>query len=219
MFRFFDVPFPSRHPAALACLLLALLLFTQFLLAAPVVAGESPGQKVREHSELLLRTIDERRAEFRQSPALLQEFIRREGEQLFDRDYSARLVLGRHGRQADEAEVGAFAEALTNNLLNRYSLALLDIDTGIIVKIKAETPLQGGRIIRVATEIERRGGQPVPVDYLFRETAEGWRAFDVIVEGVSYVQTYRNQFDELLRRDSLPTLTQRLADGSLSVRD
>jgi phospholipid transport system substrate-binding protein len=209
------LPIPSFPPrgARLACLLLAL--------AAPLLslAAESPGQKVLEHSELLLRTIDERRAEFRQSPAKLQQFIRVEGEDLFDRDYSARLVLGRHGRQIDDAEVRAFAEALTDNLLNRYASALLDIDTGIKVRIKAETPLQQGRIIRVATEIERRGGAPVPVDYLFREGDEGWRAFDVIVEGVSYVQTYRNQFDELLRRDTLPVLTQRLADGSLSVRD
>jgi phospholipid transport system substrate-binding protein len=181
--------------------------------------AESPGTMVREHSELLLSTIDNRRAEFRQQPELLKAFIRGEMEQLFDRDYSARLVLGRHARQSDDAQIVAFAEALTNNLLNRYGAALLDIDTGLNVKIKAETPLQGGRIIRVATEIERRGGQPVPVDYLFRENSEGWRAFDVIVEGVSYVQTYRNQFDELLRRDSLPVLTQRLADGSLKVRE
>jgi phospholipid transport system substrate-binding protein len=200
---------------------LLLIRMTLLLLAAlaplAVAAEESPGQQVKAHSQLLLQTIDQRRAEFRQSPALLQAFIREEAEQLFDRDYSARLVLGRHGRDADPAEISAFAEALTNNLLNRYGSALLDIDTGVNVRIRAETPLQGGRIIRVATEIERRGGAPVPVDYLFRETAQGWRAFDVIVEGVSYVQTYRNQFDQLLRRDSLATLTDRLAQGSLNV--
>jgi phospholipid transport system substrate-binding protein len=190
------------------------------LAAAPVLAGErTPGEMVRTHSELILNTLDQRRAEFRQQPSLLQAFIREEMERLFDRDYSARLVLGRHARSASDAQVGAFGEALSNNLLNRYGSALLDIDPGVNVKIRAENLLQNGRITRVATEIERRGGAPVPVDYLFRETTDGWRAFDVIVEGVSYVQTYRNQFDELLRRDSIDTLTARLADGSLSVRD
>lgn len=187
-------------------------------LAAPALAtGNTPSQMVKSHSEAILTTLDQRREEFRKSPALLQAFIRTEMDQLFDRDYSARLVLGRHSREAAPEQVSAFGEALSNNLLNKYGNALLDIDPGVNVKVKAETPLQNGRTIRVATEIERRGGAPVPVDYMFRDTGNGWRAFDVIVEGVSYVQTYRNQFDELLRRDSLETLTARLADGSLDV--
>jgi phospholipid transport system substrate-binding protein len=198
-------------------LLSSLLLFAA---AAPATAGsESPSQMVKAHSEAILTTLDQRRAEFRRSPALLQAFIRTEMDLLFDRDYSARMVLGRHSREARPEQISAFGEALSNNLLNRYGSALLDIDPGVNVKIKAETPLQNGRTIRVATEIERRGGAPVPVDYLFRDTGNGWRAFDVIVEGVSYVQTYRNQFDELLRREQLDTLTTRLADGSLSVAD
>jgi phospholipid transport system substrate-binding protein len=199
-----------------------LMLFTLLLALAPLVlarAADSPGQLVKVHSQLLLDTIDQRRAEFRQSPSALHDFLRVEMEQMFDRDYSARLVLARHGRQASPAEIRAFADALTNNLVNRYGSALLDIDTGVNVKIRAETPLREGRMMRVATEIDRRGGPPVPVDYLFHQAEAGWRVFDVIVEGVSYVQTYRNQFDELLRRESLASVTQKLADGSLSVRD
>jgi phospholipid transport system substrate-binding protein len=199
-----------------------LMLFTLLLVLAPLAsarAADTPGQLVKVHSQLLLDTIDQRRAEFRQTPSALHDFLRVEMEQMFDRDYSARLVLARHGRQASPEEIRAFADALTNNLVNRYGSALLDIDTGVNVKIRAETPLREGRMMRVATEIDRRGGPPVPVDYLFHKVEDRWRVFDVIVEGVSYVQTYRNQFDELLRRESLASVTQKLATGSLSVAE
>jgi len=197
-------------------LLIALCLL---LAAAPVAASPTPGALVQAHSQKILNELDANREAFRAAPDRLQQFIRTEMDKLFDRDYSARLVLGRHSRSADPQQISAFGEALTNNLLNRYGSALLDVDPGLKVRVRAETPLRDGTLMRVATEIERRNGQAVPVDYMFRQTDDGWRAFDVIVEGVSYVQTYRNQFDELLRRDSLQAVTTRLADGSLSVAD
>ncbi len=186
---------------------------------AQATPGDSPSALVKTHSEQILQALDARRAEFRRSPETLQQFIRSELEELFDRDYSARLVLGRHSRSASPDQVQAFGVALTDNLLDRYGNALLDVDPGLTVRIRGETPLQDGRLVRVATEVERRSGAPVPVDYMFRQTDDGWRAFDVIVEGVSYVQTYRNQFDELLRHEKLDAVTARLADGTLSVRE
>ena len=85
------------------------------------------------------------------------------------------------------------------------------------MRIKGETPLREGAIVRVATEIDRPGGAPVLIDYLFRDTDAGWKVFDVIVEGISYVQTYRTQFAELLRRKSLAQVTAELRDGTIDV--
>ena len=187
------------------------------LLSLPTTASTTPGALVAERSESVLKALYDRRDEFRADNAKLHAFVEAELSGLFDRQYSARLVLARHARGAHPKQVDAFAEALTSNLLRRYGDALLDVDPGLKVAIKSETPLRGGKIVRVATEILRRSGAPVPVDYLFHETAEGWRAFDVIVEGVSYVQTYRNRFDGELRSDSLVDVTARLASGALSA--
>lgn len=195
-------------------------LFLAFLLLAaglPAKAGPEtgPGDLVAERSRAVLAALAERREAFRKDPEALHAFVREQLDSVFDRDYSARLVLGRNGRDVDAEKLAAFADALTRNLLRRYGDALLEVDPGLEVRVKAETPLRGGRIVRVATEIQRRSGPPVPVDYLFHQTAAGWRAFDVIVEGVSYVQTYRSQFDQLLRSESLDSLTAKLARGEI----
>jgi phospholipid transport system substrate-binding protein len=197
----------------------ALILGGLIMLLAGLAQAEAggPGELVEARSRAVLKELSLRRDEFKGDPSSLHDFVRGELSAIFDREYSARLVLGRHSRGLPADKISAFADALTENLLKRYGDALIDVDPGLEVEVKSETPLRGGKIIRVSSEVVRRSGPPVPVDYLFRETASGWLAFDVIVEGISYVQTYRSQFDELLRSESIDTLTAKLASGQIAA--
>ena len=180
-------------------------------------AQERPKDIVAERTDAVLKTLVEKREQFQADSQALDRFVEGELDRIFDREYSARLVLGRHSRGADPEQISAFAEALTQNLLRKYGAALLDADPSIDVKVLQETELRDGQMIRVATEIHRRGGAPVPVDYMFRAGDGSWKAFDVIVEGVSYVQTYRTQFDEQLRNQTLQQVTDRLRRGEIDV--
>ena len=189
------------------------------LLAAAGLAAAStrPSAIVQERTQIVLKRLVEQRAEFSADRAKLDAFVEGELDALFDREYSARLVLGRHSRNADPAKVSAFADALVKSLLNKYGAAMLDADSNLDIRIAGETELRGGQIVRVASEIHRRGGAPVKIDYLFRQVGEQWLVFDVIVEGVSYVQTFRTQFDERLRRQSLDEVIEGLNRGEIDV--
>lgn len=192
---------------------LTLLLFA----SAAAAANVRPAAIVEERTQSVLTALVEQRAEFSADRGKLNAFVESELDALFDREYSARLVLGRHSRGADPAKVSAFADALVKSLLNKYGAALLDADPSLDIKVAGETELRGGQIVRVASEIHRRGGAPVKVDYLFRPVGEQWLVFDVIVEGVSYVQTFRTQFDERLRRQNLDQVIEGLNRGEIDV--
>ena len=69
--------------------------------------------------------------------------------------------------------------------------------------------------MRVSSELLRSGGEPIPVDYLMRQSGGTWKVFDVMVEGVSYVQTYRSQFDAPLRQKSIAQVAADLRAGTL----
>ena len=197
-------------------LLAGLLLAT--LASLPAVASARPGAIVEERTRSVLGALVEQREAFSADRARLDQFVESELDELFDREYSARLVLGRHGRGLEPAKVSAFADALIKSLLKRYGEALLEADPSLEVRVTGETDLRGGQIVRVASEILRRGGAPVKVDYLFRPVGEEWRVFDVIVEGVSYVQTFRTQFDERLRRQSIDQVIEGLNRGEIDVQ-
>lgn len=207
---------PSLLFAAVALACAPALSFAQADAAATAPAA-SASKVVLDNSTRLLTTLEARRAEFRADPAALNAFVRSEFDQLFDRNLSARLVLGIHARGASDADVKLFADALAENLLQRYGTSLLDFDGRPQVRVKSETALPGGRGVKVATELLRANGSPVPVDYLLRNTSGQWKVFDVMIEGISYVQTFKNQFDPVLRQKSIAQVATELRAGKLQA--
>ncbi len=185
--------------------------------AATATTQGTPSQLVLANATRVIATLDKRRAEFRGNRTALNKFISSEFNAMFDRDYAARLVLGRHGRGASEADVKLFADALADSLMARYGQSLLDFDTGLKVRVKSETPLRNGAIVKVSSEFLRSGGQSTPVDYLMRKTGADWQVFDVMVEGVSFVQTFRTQFDAPLSQKSIPQVAADLRAGKLQA--
>ena len=180
-------------------------------------ATASPSQLVLDNSQRVLTTLEKRRGEFTKNRSALRNFVSGEFTSMFDRDYAARLVLGVHGRGASDADVKLFADALADNLTSRYGTSLLDFNTKLRVRIKSESPLPGNRGVKVSSEMLRDGGDPIPVDYLIRNVGGQWKAFDVMIEGISYVQTFKNQFDGPLRQKSIAQVAADLRAGKMQA--
>jgi len=184
---------------------------------ATAVATASPSQMVLDNSQRVLSTLEQRRAEFTKNRTALRQFVSSEFSKMFDRDYAARQVLGRHARGASDADVKLFADALADNLMQRYGDSLLNFNTRLRVRVKSETVLPRGLGVKVASEMLRQGGEPVPVDYLMRKSGGTWKVFDVMVEGVSFVQTFRQQFDAELTHKSIKQVAADLRSGQLQA--
>ena len=177
----------------------------------------TPSELVLDNTQRVLTTIEERRAEFTNDRAALEAFVKSEFETMFDNDYSARQVLGRHGRGADEADIAYFSDALASSLLRRYGSSLLDFNTRLQVRIVSENALPRGLGVRVASELTRQGGEPIPVTYLMRQSGGQWKVFDVQVEGVSFVSTFRRQFDNELQNKSIRQVADELRSGRVQA--
>lgn len=185
--------------------------------AGTKVAAGSPSAIVLNSSTTILNTIEQRRPEFSKNRAALTTFVDQQFGTLFDANYAARLVLGRYGRGASNAEVEAFGDALQSSLMRRYGSALLDFNTQLQIRIKNERAVKDGAIVAVNAEYLRKGGAPVNVIYLFRKSGSQWKAFDVSFEGVSMVQTFRDQFAGPLQRKSISQVTADLRAGKISA--
>jgi len=185
--------------------------------AAANATQATPSKLVLENSERILSTLESRRAEFQKNPAALRQFVSSEFNSMFDRDYAARQVLGRHGRGASDADIKAFGDALADNLMQRYGSSLLNFNTQLRVRVKSETPLPRGLGVKVASEMLRSDGDAIPVDYLMRQSGGTWKVFDVMVEGVSFVQTFRQQFDQELQNKSIAQVAAELRKGQLNA--
>ena len=193
------------------------VVFAQAKPAAATTTNGTPSQLVLSNASRIVATLEKRRAEFSKDRAALRSYVSTEFNAMFDRNYAGRLVLGRHGRGAPDAEVKLFSDALAESLMSRYGAALLDFDSGLKVRVKAETPLRGGAIVKVSSEFLRGSGEPIPVDYLMHKVGSTWKVFDVMVEGVSFVQTFRSQFDAPLSRKTIPQVAADIRAGKLQA--
>jgi phospholipid transport system substrate-binding protein len=70
----------------------------------------------------------------------------------------------------------------------------------------------------VRTLVMRSSGAAVPVDYRMRKTEAGWKAFDVIIEGISYVKNYRSDLGAEVSQKGLDAVIARLEHDGLNVQ-
>ena len=208
-------------PALLASALFATTPLLASAQTAPAAASAQQGQAGRvvlDASSRILSTLQQRKSEFSSNPQALRSYIDSELNRTFDREYAARLVLGVHARGAADADVTLFANAMADNLMQRYGSALLNIQGKPSFRLKGESALPGNRGVRVATELLRSGGEPpTPVEYMMRNVNGQWKIFDVNIEGISYVQTFRNQFDAPLRQKGIKQVAAELRSGSMQA--
>ena len=192
----------------LGCVLAVLVLFT----TAPLALADTPtpDQVVQGIADDLGKAIDGRKEELRRDPDKLIKLI--DGLLLphFDIDYASILVLGPYARSATPAQRARFAKAFYNSIAHRYAEGLLNYTRGRVRVLPTRGDLSDKRTI-ARTQVVLDDGKTVSVDYAFRKTRDGeWKAYDVIIEGISYVTNYRNQVSAEIAKSSLDALTTRL---------
>ena len=200
--------------AARAMLVMSLLALATGLAAQ---ADKGPIEIVRETTNTLFQLVDENREKYENNIQVLRDDIRPILLAEVDTLYSGRLILGRSARGMEQEKVEEFSDALSNLLIRRYADGLLDFRTRDQVEIR---PLAGNnteRMTRVRTRVTLDNNEQAPVDYVFRKTDEGWKIYDVIVEGISYVTTFRNQIGEQIRQEGFDATLEDLQSGDLEV--
>jgi phospholipid transport system substrate-binding protein len=198
------------------------VLFALSLLSPVVhsdIASNDPVEVVRLAAGNILADLDQNREKFTADPALLRDVVRADLMPLIDLEYSARLILGKTGRGASPEQLAAFSDAMSNVLINRYAEGLLEFHSSEQLEVM---PMKGNntdKLTRVRTRVKLNNGGFAPVDYAFHKTPEGWKAFDVTVEGISYVITFRNQIVPRVESDGIDKVTADIMAGNVNLNE
>lgn len=192
--------------------LLSLLAVLMLFAAVPAAqaAATDPNAVVQGIADDLGKALEGRKEELRNDRDKLIKLI--DGIVLphFDIDYASILVLGQNARSATPEQRTRFAKAFYKSIAHRYAEGLLNYTRGRINISPYKGELNDKRSL-VRTEVILDDGKRVPVDYAFRKTKDGeWKAYDVIIEGISYVTNYRNQVSAEVAKSGLEELISRL---------
>jgi phospholipid transport system substrate-binding protein len=136
-----------------------------------------------------------------------------------DIHYSARLILGREARNASPEQLDAFATAMNNLLISRYASGLLEFRSKEQIEVLEMKSQINPKATPVKTRVRLDSGGYALVDYVFRMTDEGWKVFDVVVEGISYIVSFRNQIKQEVSAIGLDAVIERISKGDLELAD
>ena len=181
--------------------------------------ADDPVSLVESITGKIFADVTENMDEYTANPEALDELVRRDLMPLLDVNYSARLILGRAGRGLGKEKIDEFADCMSNLLISRYSKSLLYFSSEIKLNVLPQRGDLNEKLTRVRTRVTLAEGGEAPVDYAFHKTAEGWKAFDVVVEGISYVTTYRNQIMPEVKANGIDSVIERLNTGQMQLTE
>ena len=127
-----------------------------------------------------------------------------------DFEEATRLAVGRGWKEATPEQKKKLVQEFRNMLVRTYSNAISAYE-GQQMKVMPVRMKAGETDVTVHNQFVRPGApKPVLVDYQMRKTDKGWKIYDIVVEGVSLVLTYRSEFDAIAKQDGIDGLIKRL---------
>ena len=130
---------------------------------------------------------------------------------LIDFQEATRLAVGRSWKDASNEQKERLTTEFRRMLVRTYSNALGRYE-GQTMKVLPSHYKPDETDVTVRNQYIRPGQKPVEIDYAMHKTDDGWKIYDIVVEGVSLVLTYRSEFDAIVKQGGIDQLIKRLAE-------
>jgi len=137
----------------------------------------------------------------------------------FDFSRMTQLAVGKHWRTASPEQKQALVTEFRNMLVRTYT-KVFTVYRDQTVEVKPfRLTTDDDTEATVKTLIIMPGAQPIPVDYEMKKAADGWKAFDISIEGVSMVMSYRGTFTTQIQESGIDGLIKTMAEKNANAAD
>jgi phospholipid transport system substrate-binding protein len=176
-----------------------------YLLAPGAAEAGIPTDQLRDATDRVLKVLQS--AELKRAPQARREQIRAIADQIFDWEETGKRALARHWSARSPEERQEFS-ALFADLVERSYVGKIEGYSGERVVYAGET-IEGDQAT-VRTKLVTKSNTEIPVDYRMQKHGDRWRAYDVVIEGVSLVANYRTQFNRIIQQSGYGELVEKL---------
>lgn len=194
-----------------------LSLFVLLFSAASVAQVSSPHKVMTTLADELFGKLSKEQGRFEKEPERVEQIVQQELMPHVDYRYAAFKILGAHIKKISKQERESFAEAMKENMSSMYANALRQYKSQQVV-FEPEKALDGGKIATVRAAIVETGAPDIVVDFKLRKDklSGQWKAFDMVIEGISMLNTKRAEVAAQLRTSNIATVTAKLSQSQSS---
>jgi phospholipid transport system substrate-binding protein len=195
--------------------LLVPLAFAFAPLGAAAQAQESPDALVKRIADEVIAVVKSDKDLQAGNSAKVVQLAEAKVLPHFDFTRMTRLAVGRNWQQATPEQREALTKEFRTLLVRTYSTSLSQYrDQKIEVKPLQASP--GDTDVMVRTAVLQEGGPPIPIDYRMAKEKDGWKVYDVVIDGASLVTTYRGSFNDQIQRAGIDGLVKTLQERNRS---
>ena len=186
------------------------LLSSLLLVSSPRLApaGE-PQEKVRETVDAVLAVLQDKSLQSPENTEKRREKMRQAVFQRFGFEEMSQRALGPHWQKRTPAEKKEFT-TLFGELLERSYINKIESYTGDQKVLYTKETIDKDGYASVRTEIVVKRDTNVEVEYRLLRRDGNWQVYDVVIEGVSLVNNYRTQFNNIVSQESYDALMKKL---------
>jgi phospholipid transport system substrate-binding protein len=180
--------------------------------AATSTTQQTPSELIQSAAQRTVNEMQSNRDAYRKDPSKVRPLVDKYLLPHFDTEYAARLVLGQYWRTASYEQRERFIDAFYHWLFKTYGSALVEL-TPDRLKVFPTTIDPSADYATVRTEVTGYNADRIAMNYSMHKTPEGWKAYDVNVEGISYIKSYREDFGAQIQQLGLDSLIAHLEEG------
>jgi phospholipid transport system substrate-binding protein len=199
----------------------ALIVFSVVLFAFGAAAADvtPPEQLVRQVTDRVIAMIKAHRDEYARDHEKLFAAVDTEVLPYFDFRVMSRSVLGRYWHGANDQQRQRFIKEFRELLVRTYATALLKYNDEKIRYLPVFAKPEDKQVLVRTQIIPSGGGQSIPLNYSFYRSADGWKVYDVSIEGVSLVTNYRSTYAEKVSKEGLDALIASISADNRRARE
>jgi len=176
------------------------------VLVGAVEAG-IPTDQLRDATDRVLKVLQDPALKQSASGDARRQQIRSIADEIFDWRETGKRALARHWQARSPKEQEEFS-ALFSDLIERSYIGRIEQYSGERVVYTGDTV--DGDQATVQTKLITKANTEIPIDYRMQKEGDRWRAYDVVIEGVSLVGNYRAQFNRIIVQSGYGTLVSKL---------
>jgi phospholipid transport system substrate-binding protein len=180
--------------------------------AATSTTQQTPSDIIQSAAQRTLNELQSNRDAYRKDPSKVRPLVDKYLLPHFDTQYAARLVLGQYWRTASCEHRKRFIDAFYYSLLTNYGRALVEL-TPDRLRVFPITVDPSADHATVRTEVAGYSANRIAMNYSMHKTPEGWKAYDLTVDGISYIKSYRVDFGAQIQHLGLDSLIARLEEA------
>lgn len=179
--------------------------------ASVASAQEAPDELVRKSTTEVLAALRADKELAAGDPVKVDKLANEKILPYFNMQRMTQLAVGRSWRDANDGQKTALVNEFRRLLVRTYSSSLSQFRNQTIEVRPLKMAASDTEVV-VKTVINQGSGQPIPIDYSMEKTKDGWKAFDVLIDGVSLVTNYRSSFATEISKSGIDGLIKSLAD-------